>query len=183
KQPNPRGNKAFTVGVKKALEEIGKKKNFETICTNQKASKKEFMLDVVWWARTPEGEWPAMGAESEWGNPRSKDVRFRANQVAEDFEKLLCFKAPLKLLFFSAENRRMRDVTHAEIIRYLRHFAHHVAGEEYLFMEFSQNDSGQLECYSHTWKVDSDGRCPNASLVPLDEKSAKVLRQGMATGA
>jgi hypothetical protein len=84
-----------------------------------------------------------MGAESEWGNPWSSNVKDRADQVAQDFEKLLCFKAPLKLLFFSAEDQPMRDVTHAEITRYLRQYGHHVKGEQYLFMEFSQN-----QCYA-----------------------------------
>ncbi len=73
-QPNPTGNKAYTIGVKKALLEIGKTNGLRTFYTEAEPGMKEFMLDVVWWAKTPEGQWPAMGAESEWGTPGSNDA-------------------------------------------------------------------------------------------------------------
>jgi hypothetical protein len=71
-QPNPNGNKAYTIGVKKALQEIGKAKGLRTFYTEAEQGMKEFMLDVVWWAETSEGK------ERQWVRSLSGVILGRA---------------------------------------------------------------------------------------------------------
>lgn len=177
-QRNSDGNKAYTTAVKQALREIGNAAKLVTFYTGAEPHMKEFMLDVVLWNMTPGAQGAVIGAESEWGNPRSNDIEFRSNQVLEDFEKLRSFKAPLKILFFSSENESMRRRMHEKITTSLCEFAQHVNGEQYLFMEFSQG-----ECYSYVWTAANDGPCPTAALVALNERSAQVQQRGIAAGA
>jgi len=174
-------NKEYTRAAKQALTQIGDSLNLRTYCTNRQRGTKEFLLDLVWWKDAPDEQRAVLAVESEWGNPRDQGIGSRADQVTEDFKKLLAFKAPMKLMLFSADNQEMRDAIHAEIQRYLRRFAQHVKGEEYLFMEFAESN-----CYSYTWTPNQDGRCVNTRLEPLDDASAKVVSahaQGAAAGA
>ncbi len=77
----------------------------------------------------------------------------------------------MKVLFFCADNPEMRHAIHSKVTAYLRNFAQHVKGEQYLFMEYAQK-----ECFSYVWEANENGRCPDAELRALDEGSAMALR-------
>jgi hypothetical protein len=178
-QSNPDTNEAYTLGVKHALKKIGEDLGLQTFLTNRKKGMKEFMLDVVWWRKTEDGEWAVLGAESEWGNSFKNEPQQRANEVIEDFDKLRSFKAPIKVLFFRADNSAMRAAIHSKITEYLQLFAQHVQGEQYLFLEFERQ---KQKCYSYLWVANQNGRCPDASLRALNETSANALQMAKASG-
>ncbi|HEX3153101.1 MAG TPA: hypothetical protein VHV32_00680 [Candidatus Angelobacter sp.] len=163
-------NTAWTHAVKQALAAMGRDLGFEPFFSDPQNKRSEFMLDLVWWKQDQDGAWAALGVESEWGNPRVRDCKVRAGCVADDFEKLLQFKAPVKLLTFTADNNEMRRSIHDMLQRYLRQFCQHVAGEMYLFIEFS---AGQ--CFSHICEIKRDGRDESLTLKPLNNESQRLL--------
>jgi hypothetical protein len=105
--------------------------------------------------------------ESEWGNPRN--LKGRAAQIESDFEKLLSFKAPIKLLTFETSDTAMRKEIHDAITRKASNFRQHVKGECYIFAEFSQG-----KCFTYLFEVPSDGKVA-FSLGPLDVESKDAL--------
>ena len=109
----------------------------------------------------------ALGAECEWSNPRERGCERRAGCVADDFEKLLQFKAPVKLMVFTADNSEMRGQRSMKLLqRYLRRFRQHVAGEVYVFVEFSA-----AQCFSYTVEIQQDGRNALLRLNPMNIES------------
>jgi hypothetical protein len=164
-------NTAWTASIKKALAAMAKKSELQPFYSDSAEEISEFLLDVVWWEEKGGSRRAALGVECEWGDPRSHSIEHRANQVIEDFEKLLQFKAPLKLMIFSADNAEMRRATHKKLLEYLRSFAQHVSGECYVFVEFASGC-----CYSYQCDIRTDGRDEQLQIVPLDESSASALR-------
>lgn len=162
-------NTEWTQGVKQALAEMGRTRGFK-LFPDSENKRSEFMLDEVWWKDDESGAGAVLGIESEWGNPRDRNCESRAGCVADDFEKLLQFKAPMKLLVFTADNAQMRNAIHAILERYLQRFRQHVAGETYVFVEFSEG-----RCFSYTCEIQRDGRDPSLALKPLNTESAEVL--------
>jgi len=124
---------------------------------------REFLLDFVWWQgeETGVGGRAIMGAECEWAS-LPKDKELRANEVLYDFEKLLSFKAPLKLLIFECRDSEGREHLHKRLCVYLEAFRQHVKGECYLFVEFSS-----WQCYAHIYEVKQDGTAVNVKLELL----------------
>ncbi|PYP91221.1 MAG: hypothetical protein DMG65_08610 [Candidatus Angelobacter sp. Gp1-AA117] len=170
-------NRAYTMAVKEALAEVAEALDLRMFCTDSDRKTKEFLLDFVLWSDKPGEQKSVLAVESEWGKPGDKNVKNRADQVVEDFEKLLVFKAPLKLMLFQADDEGMRRAIHNGLREYLTTFAQHVKGEQYLFMEFSHG-----HCYSYTWAASNDGLCPNAHLRAMDAKSenARTFRKRAA---
>ncbi len=102
----------------------------------------EFMLDVVWWQNERPGS-ALLACESEWGNTR--DIKRDAARVAEDFDKLLSFKAPFKLMIFEAERDSPNErETIAELDRYLREYADHRDNEQYLVINLCNKPAAWL---------------------------------------
>ncbi len=102
----------------------------------------EFMLDLVWWQNGIPGS-ALLGCESEWGNTR--DIRRNSARVAEDFDKLLSFKAPFKLMIFEAEpdSSNQRE-TIAELDRYLSEYGDHRETEQYLVINLCNKPTAWL---------------------------------------
>ena len=101
------------------------------------------MLDVVWWQNKTPGS-ALLGCESEWGNTRFHEATMLL-RVAEDFDKLLSFKAPFKLMIFEAEpdSPNERD-TLAELDRYLREYGDHRESEQYLVINLCDKPAAWL---------------------------------------
>jgi len=111
----------------------------------------EWLLDVVWFTRE-EGT-ILLAAEIEWG---------RKDAVLYDFQKLLCTKAPLKVMVYCDHSGRGAFVNDFE--EYLKEFDHHVKDEHYLFIEMAPGSSDSAYLY----KVPSDGRQTSISFEPLN---------------
>jgi hypothetical protein len=96
---------------------------------------REFMLDFIWWQEGP-GSRTVLACEIEWGN--SRDPRRNPELVAEDFDKLLSFKASVKLMIFDSYSKIL---TQSEVIKkltqHLQEYGDHRAGEQYLIMDIS----------------------------------------------
>jgi hypothetical protein len=107
----------------------------------EKWKKDSFLLDFVVWRRDlngHEGAW--LACESEW------DLGSKA--IIKDFEKLLSFKAPLKLMIYDIKNRdpaASREAIKASIAR----FRWHSVEETYLFLEFVNNEKA---ANAYSWK-------------------------------
>jgi hypothetical protein len=124
---------------------------------DSKESYGEWLLDVVWFTRE-EGT-ILLAAEIEWG---------RKGEVLVDFQKLLCIKAPLKVMVYCDRSGRGSFVKDFE--EYLREFDHHVAGEHYLFIEMAPGPSDRAYLY----KVPSDGHQTGISFQSLSVRRAKA---------
>jgi hypothetical protein len=161
----PNTNTAWTYAIMQALDELAQQqqRGYRQIVRPQ------FILDAVWWQDKP-GNAAVLGVESEWGNPRIRDCQQRANCVAEDFEKLLQFKAPMKLMIFQADNVEMRRAIHKILLDYLQAFRQHVAGETYVFIEFSAG-----KCLSYTCEIKRDGQDRSLKLKPMNSESEAEL--------
>lgn len=123
----------WTRSMKQWLCDLGEASALRTISTGPGTS--EFLLDLVWWQdRSPRGA--VLACEMEWGNTR--DPKKNPGRVLEDFEKLMSFKAPFKLMLFDSYNHGDR---HKEMVARmedaLRDFADHRKGEDYLLFDVS----------------------------------------------
>jgi len=129
----------------------------------------EFMLDAVWWQEDQTGAAAVLAAECEWASWERKAER-RANVVGHDFEKLLQFKAPMKLMIFEPNTLETRIAIHRRFEEYLRRFRQHVAGELYVFVDFSYGS-----CFSYVCEINRDGRNEELSLTPMNTESRDIL--------
>jgi len=119
----------------------------------------EFLLDAVWWKNAP-GERALLACECEWGNLR--DVQSNHLRVAEDFDKLLSFKAPLKLMIFDSYNEEaLQARIISELDRYLQAFGDHRAGEIYVALDMSRQKKAWL-C-----RIEEDGEHTDLSFQTL----------------
>lgn len=153
-----KGNTVWTLAVKEVLTSLAEKHKGQTFCSSQEPKKSEFLLDVVWWEDSECGSRAVLGCESEWGNPRN--LKSRPSDIAYDFEKLLSFKSPVKLLVFEAADSDRKKI-HDEIRKHGSNFTQHVTGEYYLFVEFSG-----AKCDSHIYRVRSNGKLPDFNPFP-----------------
>jgi len=158
---------AWTKAVKDTLAELAYKYGGRPLSTKSQIPRtprvREFLLDFVWWENEGTGTSgrAIMGVECEWAS-WYKNNEARANEVAYDFEKLLSFKAPLKLLIFECVDQEGRRLLHKRLCDYLSTFSQHVKGECYLFVEFSRG-----QCYADTYEVKQDGAVSNVELERL----------------
>jgi hypothetical protein len=126
---NPDSNSHWTISVRDVLHKIGREKGFrvESRRTEKKPDCHEWLYDVVWLPQPPHTA-IELAAESEWGNPGS---------VQDDFQKLLCMKAPVKVLLFAYKKGSKDSSAIWDGLRdYMNDYPHHLAGETYIFMEF-----------------------------------------------
>jgi hypothetical protein len=86
-----------TKALKSVLDALGTQYGYRSLYTKRSAGMREFLLDFVWW--DDKAGCGALGCESEFGNrwyPQGN-----ALLIGEDFDKLLSFKAPTKLIVFN----------------------------------------------------------------------------------
>lgn len=130
---NQNSNPEWTATVNDILWELGQRSGF-VVCCHPSGFRKsmEWMCDVVWLPQPPAVS-AVLAAESEWGS---------VGDVLDDFQKLLSFKAPLKALLYSfrSGSRQLQEVRE-KIAEYLRAYPYHIAGEEYLFIEYTGSEN------------------------------------------
>jgi hypothetical protein len=117
----------------------------------------EFMLDFVWLHRDDYGSHikTALAVEIEWASKFKSDRCI--TELALDFRKLLCFKAPLKLFIFDCPEQASK-ASNEMLERYLETFTQHTKGECYVLIEFYKNKQKRLyEQRSHIWCVSDHG--------------------------
>jgi len=118
------------------------------------------MLDFVWWGRGK----AVLACECEWGNTRDADRN--ALRVAEDFDKLLSFKSPFKLMIFDSYSQPdTRDQVIKLLERYLREFTDHRKSEQYLVIDMCKKPAAWL-C-----EITQEGSDPglNLEVITLNE--------------
>jgi len=158
-------NKTWTRAVKETLKYIGERPplNFTSLFTDKEKEEREFLLDFVWWD-SREGQGAALAAECEWRFPPRVSPNDYKLLVAEDFDKLLVFKSPVKLMIFGSEpeHKDMQDSILDELRGYLRRYKDHIAGETYLFLDFAPKRG--------TWitRIDTSGAHPDVDITPVD---------------
>ena len=125
----------WTEVTKQVLCKLGRRQKDITVYpSTDRGHKKlsEWLLDVVWYSHSKGGI--QLAVESELGN---------GNAVLDDFERLMCVKAPLKLLLSGlGESRMVQQLKNLE--QYLRYFEQHIEGETYLLVDFAY---GSHRCY------------------------------------
>jgi hypothetical protein len=142
---NPDSNPQWTISVRDVLHKLGNEAGckVESRRTKNNPDCHEWLYDVVW-LRQPPHTAMELAAESEWGDPGS---------VQDDFQKLLCIKAPVKLLLFAYKKGSSNSIAVWDRIRnYLNDYPHHLSGETYIFMEFHANS-----CHFVIEKIEKTG--------------------------
>ena len=153
-------NTVWTELVKKVLDDEGTRLGYEVLCRGIQDSH-EWMLDVIWWKTyREESIGIALAVESEWKTP--------VREVIDDFQKLLCVKAPLKLLVYDGGNLPEHGAAvRSEIMAEMMRYHHHVKGETYLFASF-----GNIGEYCHRSVIPNDGQIEPFEFELLDTGSA-----------
>jgi hypothetical protein len=139
-----------------SLAEIGDSLGYERYYSGSEG----FLLDFVWYEKPKHSI--VLGVEIEWSSEESK-----YEPVSYDFEKLMQVKAPLKLMVYqnsedTEKSKKVRD----KLSNRLESFGSHVAGEEYLLLEFAKPWK-RASCYR--FKVLTDGKVSNPEFSPLSE--------------
>ena len=158
--PSPASDTVWTKAVKQVLHEAGSRLGYD-ICCHGVQDCHEWLLDVVWW-KTPTdtgGIGMALAVESEWGDS--------VQGVLDDFRKLLCVKAPLKLMIYDGGDLpECGTAVQSGLKADLHSYHHHIAGEVYLFMGF-----GPTKEYCHRFVVPNDGILKNIEFELLETSS------------
>jgi hypothetical protein len=121
-------NPDWTRAVKEVLRRKGKEKAYDVYPDREAEGKgnREWLLDLIWYRR--EKGTIDLAVESEWGSEAA---------VLDDFEKLLCIKAPLKAMIYCTYNGSFV----AKFEDYMAAFDRHLEGEKYLLVEFAGTES------------------------------------------
>jgi len=146
---------AWNAAAKRALRRKADRKRYLVYPSPGKKGWGEWLCDTVWFTRK-EGT-IHLAAEVELGG--SGDVMF-------DFQKLLCVKAPLKVMVYRGRKRGtlLEKRANAESFPdYMEAFDHHMGGEHYLFVQFGP---GRTD-HAYLYKVAKDGSAANVSLQSL----------------
>jgi len=137
-----KSDKYWTGAVKAGLRKIVARAETEALLTDPLNGVSEFMLDFVAWSRAG-AEGIVLAAESEWIGVM-RDSTSYAKEVAADFWKLLCVKSPIKLMIFASEGESYPpEPILAELKRAFEHYRHHIAGEQYVFIDFAPGTARQ----------------------------------------
>jgi hypothetical protein len=170
------GNTAWTKAVKGAFAELAIQYGYKTLWTCKEPKCSEFMLDLVWWQQSTTMQSAVLGLESEWGNPwdfNRRKVENIVGAVDDEFWKLLCFKAPVKVLVYSAIDSEMRKAIHCSLQADIALFPHHVEGECYILMEFPPTPK---TCYRYKYIVKSGDKLSTPQFEAMDEESQLALK-------
>jgi hypothetical protein len=134
------GRDDWTGAVQRSFDAYLNKENFGNgsevlppIVPEKISSKKdEFLVDFVLWRRdlgdgNKSGAWIA--CESEWNR--------NSEEVLKDFDKLLSFRAPYKVMIYGANKKpQLGEECRAGFYHYLSTFYWNTGGEAYIFLEF-----------------------------------------------
>jgi hypothetical protein len=140
-------DREWTTFVLDELRRIGKEEKKCVVSPDKENGDGAFLLDQVWWRNADQND-IALAVESEWGADRA---------VFHDFGKLLAIKAPTKLMVYGTSNHERESVKVRDGIekRYMEKFTHHVAGEQYVLLEFAVPERS---IYGYHFAVPADGQ-------------------------
>ena len=126
----------IAVDVRKPPRNLSKDQ-LQTLHTSTRTGVHEFLLDYMWWYHDPDTgkQSCALAVESEWGDVQA---------VEDDFEKLLAFKSPIKMMIFSSHWRKTGDDLVGRIEECLRFYGRHEKGEVYLLVDFREDAKSEL---------------------------------------
>jgi hypothetical protein len=133
----------WTLAVKDILGDLGKNELGYYVCCSGSAFKDqgEWLLDLIWMDR---GSWTiALAVESEWGE---------ANAIQEDFGKLLCVKAPQKLMLVNTKSHKGSEEIRSTLQAMIDSYPYYSLHEEYLLMECTD-----VGAYRYVLSVGTDG--------------------------
>lgn len=106
--------KEWTDVIVTVLKDLGERRGYSAY---------PWLLDLIWWSRTPERMVLAVESELDPG----------AKAIEDDFQKLPVFKCPLKLFVFTGDAERTKNMAEA----YLQSFTQYAMEEKYLFVGFT----------------------------------------------
>lgn len=130
------GKPDWTRKVKEVLKGIGKEKGYKVYPDPEDKDREwhgEWLLDLIWLDEKTGAI--RLAAESEWGNE---------DEVLDDFQKLLCIKAPLKVMIYYVYNKPFVN----KFENYMTRFDQHAKGEHYLLIEFAPGPADQAHLYA-----------------------------------
>ncbi len=134
------GNRPWTVTVQSALRHLGEERGMQVRCSDGTKGHGEFLVDILWF--DPSGT-PKAAFESEWGG---------ISAVEYDFKKLLCIKAPLKVMICDCYPEPLIG----SLEQCIRRYPDHLAGERYLVLNVCGSAmSGNPKC--HMWEAPKAG--------------------------
>jgi hypothetical protein len=150
----------WTSVVLEELRKLGKEKHCE-VSPDRVNDERAFVLDLVWW-KNAELMDIALAVESEWG--RNRDV-------LNDFGKLLVIKAPLKLMVYCTSHHEKESADRrVGIDSYMRKFTNHIAGEQYVLLEFAVPER---MVYAYGFSVPADGQLNEVKFEEIFESPIK----------
>ena len=104
------------------------------------------------------------GVVERWtrGTRPTCNVKSNPQTVVEDFEKLLSFKSPFKLMLFdSYDDPNLRVQVMAELTRYLQAYGDHRTDEQYVVIDLWKASGAWLS------KIAADGHLPHQTFDPI----------------
>lgn len=139
------GRPDWTKQIKEALRKHGNAKGYY-VYPDPKKGNREWMLDLIWLDKKTGAI--RLAVESEMGNE---------DEVLNDFQKLLCIKAPLKIMIYYVYKKPFVE----KFADCFRDFDQHVNGEHYLLIEFAPGPTDR----THLYQVRGDGRLAKVILI------------------
>ena len=127
--------------IKEVLRRLGKEKGYG-VYPDPEEKNGEWLLDVIWLDRKTGAI--RLAAESELGSE---------GEALDDFQKLLCIKAPLKIMIYYVYKKPFLN----KFGDYMTNFDQHVRGEHYLLIEFAPGPTGPAD-RAYLYQVPSHGR-------------------------
>jgi hypothetical protein len=154
-EPYSGKNMKWKSAIFKILGDVGRGHGFEVChgpCGGLFPNSHEYLCDLIWRSNTGGIE---LAAECEFET---------AAKLLEDFRKVVDVKSPLKLLIYTVPRRKDsgKDIRN-RIEGYMAQYTGHVAGEQYLFVEFGAGNDHR--CYSYV--VPNGGTVGSVSLLPM----------------
>jgi hypothetical protein len=148
-------NSKWTFSVNETLCHLSEECKHVPYCKQRPTG--EWLLDMVW---LNDQLGIGLAAECEW------ITTDRA--ISDDFEKLLYFKAPLKLFIFQASHDKQSIRFRQTIQLFMDRFEHHVKGEQYVLFEVR----GQ-HAYGYWYEVQSTGKLPPVAFQEINKSPRK----------
>ena len=122
------------------LRRLGRRHKFHIFPDNRRNLRKrrpEWLVDLIWWEKTPKHTGVGLAVESEWNAP--------VDDIVAEFQKLLIIKSPLKLMVYRVRGKdtvRVREGIRQNLLKY----GQHVSGESYVFANSCRSGNARLTC-------------------------------------
>lgn len=128
-----------------------------TVSLDHEEEEHGFLLDLLWWENADLID-IALAAESVWGSNA---------QIWHDFGKLMIVKAPMKLMIYGTGSHDIEsEAVRRGIQEKMQRFAHYVAGNEYVLVEFAVPEK---MAYTYHYRVPKDGQLAGVTFELLSK--------------